>query len=89
MKECLPTNKISVASGARQDESLLLRGIMNASILQLFLKCKPFQISDTVCGPRRMIEFLKTVSLSKDKLFKEENCILHVGVDQLGHLRGS
>lgn len=42
--------------------SLLLRGIMNDAILQLFLKSKHFQISDTVFGPR------STVRASKDSL---------------------
>lgn len=35
---------------------------MNDSIFQLFLKCRHFQISDAVFGPRR------TVRISKDSL---------------------
>lgn len=60
---------------------------MNDSILQLFLKRKHFQISDAVFGPRRTVRFLKIVSLSKYKLFKEEHCVLHAGLDHLCHLR--
>lgn len=32
---------------------------MNGSILQLFLKCKHFQISDAVFGPRRIVKIFK------------------------------
>lgn len=41
---------------------MLLRGVMNDSILQLFLKRKHFQISDAVFGPRRKVR------ISKDSL---------------------
>lgn len=41
---------------------MLLRGVMNDSILQLFLKRKHFRISDAVFGPRRKVR------ISKDSL---------------------
>jgi hypothetical protein len=56
---------------------------MNDFILQLFLKCKHFQVGVAVFGLRR------TGGISKDSLtfqvqiVEEEHCVLHAGLDHL------